>query len=213
MVTGAPLEEMEYRALNPDAKAMLKAAEYLPPHEPPDLEQPFVLITGRTIYHFHTRTKTGRILQLQAAAPEVWVECSESDAHRFGVREGDLAEVTTARGTIRAQVRISGIREGVLFVPFHYGYWDTTGSGPNDKGGRAANELTMTDWDPVSKQPLFKTAAARLTRIAGGDGASPAPTTSASRPMAGDVPPTIGGPGARSDELLADPVDAAGDVR
>jgi hypothetical protein len=51
-----------------------------------------------------------------------------------------------------------------VFVPFHYGYWDTpNGDGP-DGEGRAANELTMTIWDPVSKQPLFKTAAVRISK-------------------------------------------------
>ena len=51
-----------------------------------------------------------------------------------------------------------------MFVPFHYGYWDTTGAAPaDDRPGTAANETTITDWDPVSKQPLFKTAAARVT--------------------------------------------------
>jgi anaerobic selenocysteine-containing dehydrogenase len=162
LVTGAPLEETEYRALNPDAKAILKAAEYLPPHEGTSDEYPFVLTTGRTIYHFHTRTKTGRVPELQAAAPDVWVECSKEDALRVGLADGDLAEVTTPRGAITARVRIGSVREGVLFVPFHYGYWDTTGSGPGGGRGRAANELTVTDWDPASKQPLFKTAAARL---------------------------------------------------
>lgn len=55
-----------------------------------------------------------------------------------------------------------------MFIPFHYGYWDTpTGDGPAEHAaGRAANELTLTDWDPVSKQPIFKTAAARVTRVA-----------------------------------------------
>jgi hypothetical protein len=55
----------------------------------------------------------------------------------------------------------------VLFVPFHYGYWDTpAGSGPSEKTPpRAANETTITDWDPASKQPLFKTAAAALTAL------------------------------------------------
>ena len=168
LLTGAPLEETEYRALNPDAKAVFKAAEYVPPHERPSDEWPFVLITGRTIYHFHTRTKTARAPQLQAAAPEVWVECSSADAQRLAIVEGDIAEVATPRGAIRARVRIGSIRDGVLFVPFHYGYWDTTGSGPGGRDGRAANELTMTDWDPASKQPLFKTAAARLTRAASG---------------------------------------------
>ncbi|MHA6627373.1 molybdopterin oxidoreductase family protein [Pseudonocardia sichuanensis] len=210
MVTGAPLEETEYRALNPHARAILKAAEYLPPHERPGPEHPFVLITGRTIYHFHTRTKTGRAPQLQAAAPEVWVECSATDARRLGVQEGDLAEVATPRGAIRATVRISGIRDGVLFVPFHYGYWDSSGSGPDGNGGRAANELTITDWDPVSKQPLFKTAAARLTRVAGGSGPSPAPTTGAPRPVGEGVPATRGGPDGRALERRPEPARTGG---
>ena len=56
------------------------------------------------------------------------------------------------------------IREGVVFVPFHYGYWDAARRRP-DGHPRAANELTMTIWDPVSKQPQLKTAAVKLERI------------------------------------------------
>ncbi len=164
LVTGAPADQNEYRAFNPEGKAMLKAAEYVPPHEMPSAEHPFALITGRTIYQFHTRTKTGRVPQLRDAAPEVWVEMSEQDAKAHDLSEGDLAEITTPRGAVRARVRIRGIRDGVLFLPFHYGYWDT-----GDQSGRhrAANELTITDWDPVSKQPLFKTAAAAIRRAEG----------------------------------------------
>jgi anaerobic selenocysteine-containing dehydrogenase len=164
LVTGAPVEPTEYAAFNPDAKAMLKAAEYLPPHESPDPDHPFALITGRTVYHFHTRTKTGRAPQLHAAAPEVWVECSAGDAARLGLAEGEMTEVSTPRGTLHARVRLTGIRDGVLFVPFHYGYWDAD-PGQATRHDRAANELTPTDWDAVSKQPLFKTATARLSRI------------------------------------------------
>lgn len=149
------------------------------------------MITGRTVYHFHTRTKTGRVPELQAAASEVWGECSAGDTARLGLRDGDLAEVATPRGTLRARVRVGGIRDGVLFVPFHYGYWDTPGgAGPApDTAGRAANELTATDWDPVSKQPLFKTAAARIARIAERD-APAVPTFTASRSETA----TTGGP-------------------
>jgi anaerobic selenocysteine-containing dehydrogenase len=200
LVTGAPLDATRYRALNPDAKAVLKAAEYLPPHEPPTAEHPMVLITGRTLYHFHTRTKTGRVPELQKAAPEVWVECSAGDARRLGLAEGDVAEVATPRGAVRARVRVSGIREGVVFLPFHYGYWDTsTSTGTGEP--RAANELTITDWDPVSKQPLFKTAAARLTRVGSGQGPAPAPTVGASRPVGDGVDATRRGRGAREQEL------------
>ena len=49
----------------------------------------------------------------------------------------------------------------MVFVPFHYGYWDL---GPDAEPNRAANELTLTAWDPVSKQPHFKVAAVRLVK-------------------------------------------------
>ncbi|RBY95370.1 nitrate reductase [Blastococcus sp. TF02-8] len=203
LVTGAPLDETEYRALNPTGRAVLKAAEYLPPHELIGVDFPFQLITGRTLYHFHTRTKTARAPQLQAAAPEVWVEMSASDAADRGWSEGDLLAVTTPRGRVEAKLRISGIRPGVLFLPFHYGYWDEPAGHEPDGHGRAANELTLTDWDPCSKQPIFKTAAANATRLAPGDGPAAAPTTTGSRPVAGDVPPTRGGAAAEAVEELA----------
>jgi anaerobic selenocysteine-containing dehydrogenase len=207
LVTGAPVEPVEYRSLNPDGKAVIKAAEYLEPHETPSEEYPFHVITGRTLYHFHTRTKTGRAAQLQKAAPEVWVEASQEDADAEGWAEGDLVRVTTPRGAVEGRLRVSGVRRGVLFLPFHYGYWDTDrldgGAGPAGPG-RAANELTLTDWDPVSKQPLFKIAAGRADLVAASDGTpSPAPTTAASRPVSA-VPATQGGEGAMVVEDLED---------
>ncbi|MGY1691458.1 molybdopterin oxidoreductase family protein [Geodermatophilus sp. SYSU D01105] len=205
LVTGAPLDETEYRALNPTGKAVLKAAEYLPPHELPSEQFPFQLITGRTLYHFHTRTKTGRAPQLQAAAPEVWVEMAASDAADRGWGEGDLLEVATPRGRVQGRLRISGIRPGVVFLPFHYGYWDEPGgSEPSGEGGRAANELTLTDWDACSKQPVFKTAAAAVTRLAEATGPAPAPTTTGSRPVARGVPATRGGSDAEAVEELVE---------
>ncbi|WP_100444809.1 molybdopterin oxidoreductase family protein [Glycomyces xiaoerkulensis] len=212
LVTGAPLEPDEYRSMNPDGKAVIKAAAYSPPHQAPDAEFPFTLTTGRTLYHFHTRTKTGRAPQLQDAAPEVWVEMAAADADREGWSEGDLLRVTTPRGRVEARLRISGIRPGVVFLPFHYGYWDAP-SGDASAGGRerAANELTVTEWDPASKQPLYKTAAARLERVATGGGRpSPAPTTTASEPVAGGVPGTRGGGAAMADD---DATDARGGAR
>jgi anaerobic selenocysteine-containing dehydrogenase len=166
LTTGASVEEAEYRALNPSGKAVLKAARYVPPHEDASDEYPYQLITGRTIYHFHTRTKTGRAPELQAAAPTVWAELATQDAASLGVAEGELVDIVSPRGTVRAAVRLAELRPGTVFVPFHYGYWDTTGDRPADGiPGTAANELTITDWDPVSKQPLFKTSAARVLPV------------------------------------------------
>ncbi|MFI0900407.1 molybdopterin oxidoreductase family protein [Streptomyces sp. NPDC020983] len=184
LVTGAEITEVEYRSLNPDGKGLLRAAAYSPPHEAPGGAYPFWLTTGRTLYHFHTRTKTGRVPQLDAAAPEVWVEVSPPDAGELGLAEGDLAEVATPRGSVHARVRVSGVRPGVLFLPFHYGYWDVPGVGEDGGRHRAANETTVTDWDPVSKQPLFKSCAARIRLLERGDGSpAPAPAVAASAPV------------------------------
>ncbi len=199
MITGDSVDEATYRAFNPDGKAMLRAAEFVEPYETTSTTMPFVLNTGRTLYHFHTRTKTGRVPQLRDAAPEVWVEVSLGDAERLGIAEGDLVEVRSRRGTLTAKARISGIRDGELFIPFHYGYWDADGDGHH----RAANELTVTDWDPASKQPTFKTAAAQLIRVGtGGSVPAPAPTTTASAPVTPGVPATVGGDAAAVVELI-----------
>ncbi len=201
LVTGTAVESDEYRALNATGKAIIKAAEYLPPSEPPDEEYPLRLNTGRTLYHFHTRTKTGRAPQLAAAAPDVWVELSAADAQGHGVAEGDVVDVVAPRGVVRAPARITDIRPGVVFVPFHYGYWDSNGSADDHR--RAANEMTITQWDPASKQPLFKTAACRIEKVADADGqAAPAPTTTASQPIA-SITPTVGGAAAEATEELA----------
>ena len=66
-----------------------------------------------------------------------------------------------------------------MFVPFHYGYWDATAS----RDG-AANELTLTGWDPVSKQPHFKYAAVRIERTAAARAPAAAQRTGTPEPVA-----------------------------
>ncbi|MBY0395000.1 MAG: molybdopterin oxidoreductase family protein, partial [Thermoleophilia bacterium] len=190
LLTGAAYTEREYRAREPRGRAFLQAAHWTEPPERTSDEHPLVLTTGRTVYHFHTRTKTGRAPQLQDAAPDVWVELSARDAGALGIAEGDLVRVESPRGAVEGRSRISGIRPGMVFVPFHYGYWDAgDGSGPGGSP-RAANELTVTAWDPVSKQPAFKVAAVRVRRLAGGGGTpAPAPTTGGSAPLDGRAVP------------------------
>ncbi|HVV76687.1 MAG TPA: nitrate reductase [Mycobacteriales bacterium] len=160
LVTGATNEKEEYAAHDPAGRAMLKAAEYSEPLESPDDDYPLLLTTGRSVYHFHTRTKTGRSDELREAAPSMWVEMSTTDAARMDLHEGDTVRVESRRGRIVAPLRVSGSRDGLVFAPFHYGSWDQ----PDGAEPTAANELTITAWDPVSKQPLFKVAAVRVTR-------------------------------------------------
>jgi anaerobic selenocysteine-containing dehydrogenase len=196
LATGAEFTEAEYRARQPAGRAFLHAVDYQPSPEVTGDEYPLVLTTGRTVYQFHTRTKTGRAPQLDAAAPDVWVELNAGDAARLAIAEGDLVGVASPRGAIQARARIGGGRPGVVFVPFHYGYFDVEHA---DRTPRAANELTVTAWDPVSKQPIFKVAAVRLAKLAAGDGTpAPAPTVGGSAPLDSSVPATAGGAAAEA---------------
>jgi ferredoxin-nitrate reductase len=159
LATGAAITPEEYAAKDPKGRAVIKGAEYLPPPEEPDGRYPFLLTTGRLTHHFHTRTKTGRAASLQTAAPTVFVELSEHDAASLGVAEGDVVRVESRRGHVIAPVRLGGIEPGVVFIPFHYG------DDGSDAEPTSANRLTITGWDPVSKQPHFKFAAVAIARV------------------------------------------------
>ena len=156
--TGAAVTEEEYKAIDPKGKAFLKGTDYQPPHEEPGDDYPLWLTTGRLVYHFHTRTKTGRSKLLNDAAPDSFIQISDKDAARYDIKDGDLIKVESRRGTVTQPARIGDIEPGVVFIPFHYGYWD------HPDRSRAANELTLTGWDPVSKQPHFKYAAVRISK-------------------------------------------------
>ncbi len=159
IVTGGAQTAEEYRAHDPQGKAWLKPADYQPPHEEPDDEYPLWLTTGRVVYHWHTRTKTAKSKELNAAAPEAFVQLSDDDAAQQTIAPGDMVEVESRRGRMRAPARVGDIAPGHVFVPFHYGSWDD----PDQT--RAANELTLTQWDPVSKQPHYKYAAVRIRKV------------------------------------------------
>jgi ferredoxin-nitrate reductase len=161
LTTGTARTPQEYRANNPAGRAIIKAADYFPPTETPDAHYPFMLTTGRLVYHWHTRTKTGRSPELNAAAPNVFVEIARADAESHGIREGDTVQISSRRGRVRARARFAEIAPGHVFIPFHFGYWDQS----TRDHTRAANELTITGWDPISKQPHFKFAAVQLEKI------------------------------------------------
>ncbi|BDP43732.1 molybdopterin oxidoreductase (plasmid) [Deinococcus aetherius] len=156
--TGAAVTSEEYRAHDPNGRAIIKAADYREPHEVPNDEYPLWLTTGRQVYHFHTRTKTGRSKELQDAAPDAFVQLSPEDAAKYGIENDDWILVESRRGLVIERALIGNIEPGLVFIPWHYGYWD------DPSRPRAANELTITEWDPVSKQPHYKYAAVRISK-------------------------------------------------
>ena len=157
--TGAPYSKAEYEGMNPGGKAILKACHYIPFEEQVNEDYPFQVATGRQVYHFHTRTKTGRSTALQQADPEPVVRINEEDARHLQITDGDEVLLTSRRGQVQMKASIGRIAKGQVFLPFHFGYWDAT-----DARARAANELTTHNWDPVSKQPMFKSGAVRVEK-------------------------------------------------
>jgi anaerobic selenocysteine-containing dehydrogenase len=136
--TGAPYTKSQYQAMDPAGRAILKAAHYKPPFEEPDERYPLRLATGRNVYHFHTRTKTGRSKRLQEAYPEPMIQISATDAKGLGLTEGEMVVVRSRRGCVELPVAVGDIIEGHVFIPFHFGSFDA-----KDDRARAANELTI----------------------------------------------------------------------
>jgi formate dehydrogenase major subunit len=140
-----------------DGLAHLVPAEWLPARELPSKEYPFVLNTGRLLQHWHTGSMTRRSFALDAISPRAEVYVNPDDAADLGLADGDMAQVTSRRGTIELAARISH-REarGNCFIPFHF-------------REAAANLLTIDEIDPVGKIPEFKFCAVRIEAARDGD--------------------------------------------
>ena len=157
-LTGNKLTGDEYRRVDPNGKAFLKPAHWRPQPNPVSDEFPFTLITGRVVYHFHTRTKTGRSQVLNRRAPHPYVEINPVDAARLEIGLGDRIEMTSAHGRIEATAMVvDTVRSGELFMPFHYG-----------QGDEAANQHTWYARDPVSHQPQLKSSPVAIRRLSFG---------------------------------------------
>jgi assimilatory nitrate reductase catalytic subunit len=142
----------DLRFHRPGARAAVFAVEPQPLRDPPRPAFPLLLNTGRTVEHWHTRTKTGRIPILEGLAPEAWVEIHPADAAELGVADGDWVRVASERGAVeRIRARVTAIvRQGEVFIPFH---WED----------RCANRLTLDEFDPISREPNYKQCAVRIT--------------------------------------------------
>ncbi|HMG40009.1 MAG TPA: molybdopterin dinucleotide binding domain-containing protein, partial [Acidimicrobiales bacterium] len=137
----------------PDGRARLHCVDPVPITDRPRRRFPLLLNTGRTVEHWHTRTKTGRVEVLERLAPEAWVEVNPADARTLGVGSGDVVRLVSERGAVeRIVVRVTSVvREGEVFVPFHY-----------DEA--CANRLTLNEFDPISREPNYKQCAVRLEK-------------------------------------------------
>ncbi|PYX92430.1 MAG: molybdopterin oxidoreductase [Acidobacteria bacterium] len=136
-----------------DGKAKLFCVEWKPFPEQPNREFPFVLNTGRTVEHWHTRTKTGQVPILERMSPNAWLEMNPKDAKKLKLRPHDQVNVVSARGRVYGvELRVTEIiAPGQVFMPFHY--VETN-----------ANLVTQSAFDPISREPNYKQCAVRVER-------------------------------------------------
>lgn len=134
-------------------RAKFVAATFKPPQETPDADYPFIFTTGRVLYHYHTRTMTGREPGLNKIAGRSFVEIHRDDAAALGIAPDDKVRVFTRRGEVEVEARVTDrIRRGTLFMPFHY-------------AEGAANLLTNPALDPTARIPEFKACAANIEKV------------------------------------------------
>jgi formate dehydrogenase alpha subunit len=128
-----------------------------PAAELPDAEYPFILNTGRLLYHWHGGTITRRVEGLLELAPRLQVSVNPADARRLRLRDGDAVRLTSRRGELEGVALLTdAVRAGEVFVPFV------------KLAQSAANFLTNPAHDPDAKIPEYKVCAVRVERVAGG---------------------------------------------
>ena len=127
--------------------------EHIPPAEMPDDEYPFLLSTGRVLYHWHGGEMTRRARGLLAVYSEALVEVNPADAERIGVNGRKRVRITSRRGRIEATAWVTDrVPPGMVFANFHF-----------PEGN--ANQLTIAALDPVSKIPEYKICAVKVSAV------------------------------------------------
>jgi formate dehydrogenase alpha subunit len=122
--------------------------------ELPDPDYPFILNTGRLLYHWHGGTITRRVDGLLELAPRLQVAVHPLDGRRLRLREGDPVRVVSRRGELEAYAHLTDdVRAGEVFVPFVR------------LAESSANFLTNSAHDPATKIPEYKVCAVRLERV------------------------------------------------
>jgi formate dehydrogenase major subunit/formate dehydrogenase alpha subunit len=127
--------------------------DHLPPAELPDGDYPFVLSTGRVLYHWHGGEMTRRAKGLLTVYDKALVEINPDDAARLGLNGKKRVKVSSRRGSIEAEAWITErVPPGMVYANFHF---------PE----ASANELTIAALDPVAKIPEYKVCAVKVALV------------------------------------------------
>jgi assimilatory nitrate reductase catalytic subunit len=141
-----------------DGRARFIATATRAPANPTSEDYPLILNTGRVRDQWHTMTRTGRAARLADHVPESFIDIHPQDALLYGVREGELARVSSAWGAMVARVQHGGgIARGGIFIPIHW----SSQTASDARVGAVVNPAV----DPVSGEPEFKHTPVKVERF------------------------------------------------
>jgi predicted molibdopterin-dependent oxidoreductase YjgC len=133
----------------PDGKAKLIPLPFEDDNERPDADYPFWLNSGRVVEHFHTRTRTGKIGNVNKFSPTPYMEMNPDAARELGIAHMAYARLVSRRGETVVLVQLTQrVPRNMVFIPFHF--------------HECVNRLTLGLLDPYSRQPAFKQCAVRI---------------------------------------------------
>lgn len=134
-------------------KGKFMPIEFVPPPELPDDEYPFILSTGRVLYHWHGGEMTRRAKGIMEVYGKPLVELNPDDADKMGVNGNRNLRIASRRGVIEAEATVTDrVPPGMVFANFHF---------PES----SANELTIAALDPTAKIPEYKVCAVKVELI------------------------------------------------
>lgn len=134
-------------------RALLYAVDYKPSQELPDEEYPFILMTGRILYHYNACAMTARTEGLMDISGEGFIEINYRDADRLGIKNNERITVKSRRGEITATAHVGRkVSQGETWMPFHF---------PDSP----VNVLTNAALDEFARIPEYKVCAVQIEKM------------------------------------------------
>ena len=147
--TGSPRLYTDGVFQHADGKAKLIPLPFVDNNERPDQQFPFWMNSGRVVEHFHTRTRTGRIGNVNKFSPTPYMEMNPDSARELGIGHMTYARLISRRGYAVVLVQLTHrVPHNMVFIPFHF--------------HECVNQLTLGLLDPYSRQPAFKQCAVKI---------------------------------------------------
>ncbi|MDH5407347.1 MAG: nitrate reductase [Gammaproteobacteria bacterium] len=147
--TGSPRLYTNGKFQHDDGKAKLIPLAFIDNNERPDDDYPFWLNTGRVVEHFHTRTRTGKVGNLNKFSPTPYMEMNPDAAKELDITHGSYARLTSRRGDAVVMVQLTQrVAPNSVFIPFHF--------------HECVNRISLGLLDPYSRQPAYKQCAVKV---------------------------------------------------